>query len=271
MKSSPATAATILMVDSNIQREDILPSEKAQAYKMKLEAVKRQGARTDLTSPQVAAKFRADDEVAREAGISGDTVRRYIRLTELLPKLQQKVDEREIAMTPAVELSYLKPEEQALIIEAMDSEQTVPTLTQAQQLKRNSQEGGLDRATVLSILSADTPSTVRPPAHPKPPKPEATEDTSPRRERTSHIAEDILRLKDTTKECRCTPEMFLSAFGEYVSRSRREMEVFLIPFYAEIFPALSPEHMAGLQRQISDIHAAADKFYNDVKGRNEDE
>ena len=181
-------AATILMVDSNIQREDILPSEKAQAYKMKLEAVKRQGARTDLTSPQVAAKFRADDEVAREAGISGDTVRRYIRLTELLPKLQQKVDEREIAMTPAVELSYLKPEEQALIIEAMDSEQTVPTLTQAQQLKRNSQEGGLDRATVLSILSADTPSTVRPPAHPKPPKPEATEDTSPRRERTSHIA-----------------------------------------------------------------------------------
>ena len=264
-------AATILMVDSNIQREDILPSEKAQAYKMKLEAVKRQGARTDLTSPQVAAKFRADDEVAREAGISGDTVRRYNRLTELLPKLQQKVDEREIAMTPAVELSYLKPEEQALIIEAMDSEQTVPTLTQAQQLKRNSQEGGLDRATVLSILSADTPSTVRPPAHPKPPKPEATEDTSPRRERTSHIAEDILRLKDTTKECRCTPEMFLSAFGEYVSRSRREMEVFLIPFYAEIFPALSPEHMAGLQRQISDIHAAADKFYNDVKGRNEDE
>ena len=82
-------AATILMVDSNIQREDILPSEKAQAYKMKLEAVKRQGARTDLTSPQVAAKFRSDDEVAREAGISGDTVRRYIRLTELLPKLQQ--------------------------------------------------------------------------------------------------------------------------------------------------------------------------------------
>lgn len=267
-------AATILMVDSNIQREDILPSEKAQAYKMKLEAIKRRAGRPANNSPQVAANFRSDDEVAREAGVSGDTVRRYIRLTELTPQLQQKVDEREIAMTPAVELSYLKPEEQALIIEAMDSEQTVPTLTQAQQLKRNSQEGGLDRATVLSILSADTPSTVRPPAHPKPPKPEkpeATEDTSPRRERTSHIAEDILRLKDTTKECRCTPEMFLSAFGEYVSRSRREMEVFLIPFYAEIFPALSPEHMAGFQRQISDIHAAADKFYNDVKGRNEDE
>ena len=269
-------AATILMVDSNIQREDILPSEKAQAYKMKLEAIKRRAGRPANNSPQVAANFRSDDEVAREAGVSGDTVRRYIRLTELSPKLQQKVDEKEIAMTPAVELSYLKPEEQALVMEAMDSEQTVPTLSQAQQLKRCSQEGGLDRATVLSVLSADIPPppTVLSPAQPNPPKPEkpeTTQDTSPSREHTSHIAEDILRLKDTTKECRCTPEMFLSAFGEYVSRSRREMEVFLIPFYAEIFPALSPEHMAGLQRQINAIHAAADTFYNDVTGRNEHE
>ena len=92
--------ATILMVDSNIQRENILPSERAQAYKMKLEAIKRQGARTDLTSPQVAAKFRADDEVAKGADVSGDTVRRYIRLTELSPELQQMVDEKKIGMTP---------------------------------------------------------------------------------------------------------------------------------------------------------------------------
>ena len=156
-------------------------------------------------------------------------------------------------------------------MEAIDRGQAVPTLTQAQQLKRASQEDGLDRAAVSSILSAGAPPspTVRPPAQPTPPKPdkaEITEDTG-----HGHIAEDILRLKDTTKECRCTPEMFLSAFGEYVSRSRREMEVFLIPFYAEIFPALLPEHMDSLQRQISDIHAAADKFYNDVKGRNEHE
>lgn len=268
-------AATILMVDSNIQREDTLPSEKAQAYRMKLEAIKRRAGRPAANSPQVAANFRSDDEVAREAGISGDTVRRYIRLTELSPQLQQMVDEKEISLTPAVELSYLKPEEQALVVEAMDSEQAVPTLTQAQQLKRSSQEGSLDRAAVLSILSADAPlpPVVRPPAPPKPPKPDKTEaaqDSNPKWER-AHIAEDILRLKDTTKECRCTPEMFLSAFGEYVNRSRREMEVFLIPFYAEVFPALSPEHMTGLQRQINDIHAAADTFYNDVKGRNEHE
>ena len=98
--------ATILMVDSNIQRENILPSERAQAYKMKLEALKQQGVRNDLTSPQVAAKFRADDEVAKDAGISGDTVRRYIRLTELAPELQQMVDDKKIGMTPAVEISY---------------------------------------------------------------------------------------------------------------------------------------------------------------------
>ncbi len=102
--------ATILMVDSNIQRENVLPSERAKAYKMKLDAIKRQGARTDLTSPQVAAKFRADDEVAKGTGISGDTVRRYVRLTELSPELQQMVDEKKICITPAVELSYLSPE-----------------------------------------------------------------------------------------------------------------------------------------------------------------
>ncbi|MCC8156556.1 MAG: ParB/RepB/Spo0J family partition protein, partial [Oscillospiraceae bacterium] len=109
-------AATIIMVDSNLQRENILPSEHAQAYKMKLEAIKRQGQRTDLTSPQIAAKFRSDDEVAKNAGVSGDTVRRYIRLTELSPELQNMVDEKKIGLTPAVELSYLKPEEQALLL-----------------------------------------------------------------------------------------------------------------------------------------------------------
>lgn len=115
--------ATIIMVDSNLQRENILPSERAKAYKMKMDAIKRQGSRTDLTSPQVAAKFRADDEVAKDAGISGDTVRRYIRLTELQPALLSMVDEGKIGLTPAVELSYLKPEEQQMLLTAIDSEQ----------------------------------------------------------------------------------------------------------------------------------------------------
>ena len=273
-------AAAILMVDSNIQREDTLPSEKALAYKMKLEAIRRRAGRPPKeNSAQLGQNFKGKtsrEVLAENAPDSSSQIQRLIRLTELSPQLQQMVDEKEIALTPAVELSYLKPEEQTLVMEAIDSGQAVPTLTQAQQLKRSSQEGGLDRTAVLSILSADAPPfpTVHPPVPPKPPKPdksESTGDTGPGRERASHIAEDILRLKDTTKECRCTPEMFLSAFGEYVSRSRREMEVFLIPFYAEIFPALLPEHMDSLQRQISDIHAAADKFYNDVKGRNEHE
>ena len=144
--------ATILMVDSNIQRENILPSERAQAYKMKLEALKRQGVRNDLTSPQVAAKFRADDEVAKDAGISGDTVRRYIRLTELAPELQQMVDDKKIGMTPAVEISYLKPEEQQMLLTAIDSEQATPSLSQAQRMKKLSQDGKLNDDTMLGIM-----------------------------------------------------------------------------------------------------------------------
>ncbi len=144
--------ATILMVDSNIKRESILPSERAQAYKMKLDALKRQGVRNDLTSPQVAAKFRADDEVAKDAGISGDTVRRYIRLTELVPELQQMVDNKKIGMTPAVEISYLKPEEQQMLLTAIDSEQATPSLSQAQRMKKLSQDGSLNDDTMLGIM-----------------------------------------------------------------------------------------------------------------------
>ena len=145
-------AATIIMVDSNLQRENILPSERAQAYKMKLEAIKRQGARTDLTSPQVAAKFRADDEVAKGADVSGDTVRRYIRLTELSPELQQMVDEKKIGMTPAVEISYLKSEEQQMLLTAIDSEQATPSLSQAQRMKKLSREGKLNDDSMLDIM-----------------------------------------------------------------------------------------------------------------------
>ena len=152
--------ATILMVDSNIQRENILPSERAQAYKMKLEAIRRKAGRPTKeatqaaqdNSPQVAANFRADDEVAKDAGISGDTVRRYIRLTELAPELQQMVDNKKIGMTPAVEISYLKPEEQKMLLTAIDSEQATPSLSQAQRMKKLSQDGKLNDDTMLGIM-----------------------------------------------------------------------------------------------------------------------
>ncbi len=135
VRSMDDDTATIIMVDSNLQREHILPSERAQAYKMKLEAIKRRAGRpskeAENNSPQVASNFRSDDEVAKDAGVSGDTVRRYIRLTELTPELQQMVDENKIGVTPAVELSYLKPEEQTLLLTTIDSEQATPSLSQA--------------------------------------------------------------------------------------------------------------------------------------------
>ena len=144
-------AATIIMVDSNLQRENILPSERAKAYKMKLDAIKRQGARHDLTSTKVAQKLSVE-KVAEEAGTSKDQVRRYIRLNELQPELQQMVDEGKIGMTPAVEISYLKPDEQRLLIETIDSEQATPSLSQAQRMKRLSQEGKLNDDSMLGIM-----------------------------------------------------------------------------------------------------------------------
>ena len=146
-------AAVIFMVDSNLQRENILPSERAAAYKMKLDAMKRQGMRTDLTSPQVASKLRSDDQVAKESNISGDTLRRYIRLTELQPELMKMVDEKKIAFTPAVELSYLKPDEQRMLIDTIESEQSTPSLSQAQRMKKLSQNGELDCDKLFSIIT----------------------------------------------------------------------------------------------------------------------
>ncbi|MCD8388725.1 MAG: ParB/RepB/Spo0J family partition protein, partial [Oscillospiraceae bacterium] len=145
-------AATIIMVDSNLQRENILPSERAQAYKMKLEAIKRQGQRTDLTCDQVGHKLdvrKSVEKIAVEAGESKTQIQRYIRLTELSPELQNMVDEKKIGLTPAVELSYLKPEEQALLLDTIDSEQATPSLSQAQRMKKLSQEGRLNDDTML--------------------------------------------------------------------------------------------------------------------------
>lgn len=145
-------AAVIMMVDFNIQRENILPSERAYAYKMKMEAIRHQGQRTDLTSPQVAAKFRADDEVGKSAGVSGDTVRRFVRLTNLIPEVLDMVDEKKIAFNPAVELSYLKPEEQRNFLEAMDYAQAAPSVSQAQRMKKKSQEDGCSLDDMCGIM-----------------------------------------------------------------------------------------------------------------------
>ena len=148
-------AAVILMVDSNLQREHILPSERAFAYKMKLEALKNQGARSDLTSPQVAAKFRSDDAVAKDQGISGDTVRRYIRLTNLVPELLDMVDEKKIAFNPAVELSYLDESQQRDFLEAMQDTQNAPSLSQAQQLKKMAQQGEFSYEKAFDVMGQE--------------------------------------------------------------------------------------------------------------------
>ena len=147
-------AATILMVDSNLQRETLLPSERAFAYKMKLEAIKHQGMRSDLTSTQVAQKLSVQ-QVGDEAGVSKDTVRRFIRLTELIPELLDMVDQKQIAFNPAVELSFLKPEEQKQLLEAMDYAQATPSLSQAQRLKKYSQEGKCTFEVMCTVMDEE--------------------------------------------------------------------------------------------------------------------
>ena len=148
-------AATIIMVDSNLQREELLPSERAFAYKMKLEAIRHQGKRQELTSSQVGMKLQALDIVGQQAGDSRNQVHRFIRLTELIPELLDMVDERKIAFNPAVELSYLKKEEQTLLLEAMDSEQATPSLSQAQRLKKFSQQKMLSLDVMRAIMSEE--------------------------------------------------------------------------------------------------------------------
>ena len=144
--------AIIQMVDSNIQRENILPSERAKAYKLKMEALKRQGARSDLTSPKFSAKFRSDDSVGDEAGVSGDTVRNYIALNNLIPELMEMVDEKKIALSPAYQIAALPKESQEQLLDTIESEQATPSLSQAQRLRKLSQAGELNEDTMLSIM-----------------------------------------------------------------------------------------------------------------------
>lgn len=147
--------AIITLVDSNLQRENILPSERAFAYKMKAEAMKRQGFRTDLTSSQVVTKLRTDDKVAQGFGVGRMTVQRFIRLTELIPPILQMVDEGKIALTPAVELSFLKKDEQENLFATMESEEATPSLSQAQRMKQLSQSGRLDMDTIFAIMTEE--------------------------------------------------------------------------------------------------------------------
>ena len=147
--------AIITLVDSNLQRENILPSERAFAYKMKSEAMKRQGFRTDLTSSQVVTKLRTDDKVAQGFGVGRMTVQRFIRLTELIPPILQMVDEGKIALTHAVELSFLKKDEQENLFATMESEEATPSLSQAQRMKQLSQSGRLDMDTIFAIMTEE--------------------------------------------------------------------------------------------------------------------
>ena len=147
--------AIITLVDSNLQRENILPSERAFAYKMKSEAMKRQGFRTDLTSSQVVTKLRTDDKVAQGFGVGRMTVQRFIRLTELIPPILRMVDEGKIALTPAVELSFLKKDEQENLFATMESEEATPSPSQAQRMKSLSQSGRLDMDTIFAIMTEE--------------------------------------------------------------------------------------------------------------------
>ena len=152
--------ATILMVESNFQRSEILPSEKAFAYKMKLDAIKHQGARTDLTSAQVGPKLTAAEKIAENSPDSKSQIKRFIRLTELIPELMDMVDEKKIALNPAYELSFLKKEEQVDLLDAMDSEQATPSLSQAQRLKKYSQEGHLTLDMMRVIMGEEKKSDL---------------------------------------------------------------------------------------------------------------
>lgn len=150
--------AVITMVDSNLQRETMLPSERAKAYKMKMDAMKRQGYRTDLTSGQVGRKLEGKESrelIAEQTGESARQVQRYVSLTNLIPELMQMVDEKKIAFSPAVELSFLTPEEQTNLLDAMEYGQSTPSLSQAQRLKKLSQDGGCDRMAMYAMMSEE--------------------------------------------------------------------------------------------------------------------
>lgn len=274
--------AIILLVDSNIQREEILPSERAWAFKMKLDAIKRQGARTDLTSAQVGQKLKwSVERIAEQAGESKTQVQRYIRLTELSPSLQQKVDEGALALTTAVELSYLMPDEQLRVDEAIAREQAVPSISQAQRMRKLSEAGELNENTIHSVMrgeksriaepinpaalpEADTPPPIEagsPPSATPPSVPYHLGD-----KQYSTFAESIADLKNNDKDCSCTPDQFLAEFTGFVNKFHKEINWFHLDYYEIVFPALSPAQLDYLRQQMDAIRTAVDKLYEHVKG-----
>lgn len=161
VKNLDNDTATILLVDSNLQREHILPSEKAFAYQMKLEAMKRQGARTDLTSSQIGTKLRSDIELAEQVGESRNQIQRYIRLTNLIDPILDMVDNNQIAMNAAVEISYLGSKEQAAVMQSIEKEETSPSIAQARKMRKFHQDGNLSNAVIDSIMMEQKPETVK--------------------------------------------------------------------------------------------------------------
>ena len=161
VKNLDDDTATILLVDSNLQREHILPSEKAFAYQMKLEAMKRQGARTDLTSSQIGTKLRSDIELAEQVGESRNQIQRYIRLTNLIDPILDMVDNNQIAMNAAVEISYLGSKGQAAVMQSIEKEETPPSIAQARKMRKFHQEGNLSNAVIDSIMMEQKPETVK--------------------------------------------------------------------------------------------------------------
>ena len=161
VKNLDDDTATILLVDSNLQREHILPSEKAFAYQMKLEAMKRQGARTDLTSSQIGTKLRSDIELAEQVGESRNQIQRYIRLTNLIDPILDMVDNNQIAMNAAVEISYLGSKEQAAVMQSIEKEETSPSIAQARKMRKFHQEGKLNDTVIESIMMEQKPETVK--------------------------------------------------------------------------------------------------------------
>lgn len=160
VRQMDADAAIILMVDSNLQREHILPSERAFAYKMKLDAMKNQGTRSDLTSTQVVSKLRSNEKLGAENNQSRETVRRFIRLTNLIPELLDMVDNKTVSFNPAVELSYLSPEQQQEVIRAMDDTQNFPSVSQAKRIKKLAQDGTFTTETVVAIMGEEKKSEL---------------------------------------------------------------------------------------------------------------
>ena len=195
--------AIIALVDSNLHREKLLPSEKAFAYKMRLEAMNRQGQRTDLTSTQVVSKFRTNEMVGETSGDSRETVRRYIRLTNLIPGILQKVDDGAISLTPAVALSYLTEEEQTNLLETMDSEDCTPSLSQAIQLKQLSQTGRLDVDSIFGIM---------------------TQKKANQQEKISFRTDEVRKFFPKSYTAAQMQEVILKLLGEYQRRRQHNQE-----------------------------------------------